>query len=381
VGQADAQIIMPQTMLPGNRVELLHDGEACFSAMLAAIEGAQREVLLEMYWFDSDATGQRFARALEQKARQGVRVCVTFDAWGSFEADRGMFARMRAAGCDVYEYNPMRFLPWRFSFVGLNRRDHRKLLLIDGRLGFTGGVNFADAWAPEAEGGQGFRDDAISVVGPAVRVMRQVFLATFRGMLREQALADALGSDAPVGESRVRVLTNHRRPDQRLIERAYLYRIRTARERILITNSYFIPNRVVRRALAEAVRRGVRVQVLLPVDSDVPTVTYAMQRSYSWMLKRGIELYEWSHSILHAKTAVIDGQWCTVGTYNMDYRSWAYNLEITIAVEDPVVAGRLEARMQRDMDRSVRVDARAWSFRPLGQRILEEFFYRCRRLM
>jgi cardiolipin synthase len=349
--------------------------------MRDAIEGARREVLLEMYWFGSDATGQSFARVLENKARQGVRVCVTFDAVGSFEADRGMFDRMRAAGCDVYEHNPVRFLPWRVSFAGLNRRDHRKLLVVDGRIAFTGGVNFADPWASEAAGGQGFRDDAIAIEGPAVRSMRSIFLSTFSGPLRGQALADELGSDDPVGESLVRVLTNDRRRDRRLIERAYLHRIRTARERILITNSYFIPSFVVRRALGDAARRGVRVRVLLPVESDVPAVIYATRRLYGSMLKRGIELYEWGQSILHAKTAVVDGRWCTVGTYNLDYRSWAYNLEINVAVEDQAVAGRLEARMQRDMDQSVRVDRSTWRYRPLGSRLLEELFYRFRRVL
>ncbi len=372
---------MPHAMLPGNRVELLHDGDACLSAMLRAIEGARREVLLEMYWFGSDQTGTRFARALQAKAREGVRVCVSFDALGSFETDRGMFERMRCDGCDVYEFNPVRLLRGSVSFAGLNRRDHRKLLVVDGRVGFTGGVNLADPWASEAAGGQGFRDDAVSIEGPAVPAMRAIFLRSFRGALREQALADPLGGGEPVGQSRVRVMTNERREDRHLIERAYLHRIRTARERILITNSYFIPGRLVRRALRDAVRRGIKVRVLLPVESDVPIVTYATHRLYGSLLKRGVELYEWSQSILHAKTAVVDGRWCTVGTYNLDYRSWAYNLEINVAIEDPAVAGQLEARTQRDMDQSVRVDAYTWRFRPLGVRVLEELSYRFRRVL
>ena len=368
-------------MLPGNRVELLHDGEACLSAMLLAIESAEREVLLEMYWFGSDKTGRRFAAALQDKAAQGVRVCVSYDSVGSFEADRGMFESMREAGCDVQEYNPVRLWPSKVSFAGLNRRNHRKLLVVDGRVAFTGGVNFADPWAPQSVGGQGFRDDVVALEGPIVREVRALFLRSFAGPLRQAALADPLGSNEPKGESRVRVLTNDRREDRHLIERAYLSRIRTARERILITNSYFIPSRRVRRALGDAVRRGVRVRVLLPVESDVPAVIYATHRLYGAMLKRGIELYEWSQSILHAKTAVVDGRWCTVGTHNLDYRSWAYNLEINVTVDDEVVASRLETRMQRDIDASVRVDPRNWSFRPLGPRILEELFYRVRRVL
>lgn len=372
---------MPESLLAGNRVELLHDGDACLSAMLNAITGAQREVLLEMYWFGSDPTGQTFAAALEQKARDGVRVCITFDALGSFEADRSMFERMRAAGCDVYEYNPMRLFRRRFTFAGLNRRNHRKQVIVDGRLGLTGGVNFADPWASEAKGGAGFRDDAIAIQGPAVRTMRDIFLATFRGPLRADALADPLFDAGPCGGSRVRVLSNDRRRNRRLIERAYLTQIRSARARVLITNSYFIPGRRVRRALAEAAGRGVSVRVLLPVHSDVPAVTYATRYLYSALLKRGIELYEWGESILHSKTAVIDEAWCTVGTHNLDHRSWAYNLEVNVVVEDPQVTAELAARMQRDIDLSVRVDPSAWPFRPLGLRLLEAFFYLFRRLL
>lgn len=368
-------------MLGGNRVELLHGPEVCLPAMMAAIEAARQEILLEMYWFASDATGQSFARALEVKARAGVRVCVSYDAVGSFEADRGMFDRMREAGCDVYEFNPLRLGSGNFSFGGLNRRDHRKMLVIDGRIGQTGGVNLGDPWASEQVGGLGFRDDMIAIEGPAARAMRAIFFGTFRGRTRERALTDAVGNDDPVGSSRVRVLANDRRRQRRLIERAYIRRIRTARERILITNSYFIPRLVVRHALAQAVRRGVEVSVLVPVESDVPVVTYATHRLYGWLLERGIKIYEWTQGILHSKTAAVDGQWCTVGTHNLDYRSWAYNLEINVVVEDPVVARQLETQVLRDMSESRSVDAYAWRFRPLGTRVLEEIFYRMRRLM
>jgi cardiolipin synthase len=372
---------MPQAMLGGNRVELLHGPESCLPAMMSAIESARQEILLEMYWFASDATGQAFARALEAKARAGLRVCVTYDAVGSFEADRAMFERMRESGCDVYEYNPVRFASGNFSLGGLNRRNHRKMLVIDGFLGQTGGVNLGDPWASERDGGLGFRDDMISIEGPAARAMRAIFLATFRGRTRATALADALGENEPIGSSRVRVLVNDKRRQRRLIERAYMRRIRTARERILITNSYFIPRFVVRHALAQAVRRGVEVNVLVPVESDVPVVTYATHRLYGWMLERGIRIYEWTQGILHSKTAAIDGQWCTVGTHNLDYRSWAYNLEINVVVEDPVVARQLETQMLRDLSESQLVDAYNWRFRPLGTRVLEEIFYRMRRLL
>jgi cardiolipin synthase len=372
---------MPESLLSGNRVELFHDGDACLAAMLRAIEGATREVLVEMYWFGSDATGQGFAEALEERARAGLRVCITFDALGSFEADRAMFQRMRASGCDVYEYNPLRVFRRRFSFAGLNRRNHRKLIVVDGRLGLTGGVNFADPWSSQAAGGSGFRDDVIAVEGPVAVAMRAIMLHRFRGRLRAEALADPLTPAGPSGGVRARVLSNDRWRRRRVIERAYLQRIRHARERILITNSYFIPSRRMRYALAKAVRRGVRVRVLLPGQSDVPVAAYAARYLYGYLLRHGIELYEWSQSVLHSKTAVIDGDWCTVGTHNIDRRSSTYNLEINVVVEDREVAARLAARMQQDMEASPRVDAEAWRFRPLSVRLLEVFFYLFRRFL
>jgi cardiolipin synthase len=373
--------LKPETTTGGNHVQLLHDGEQCFPVMLEAIAAAQHEILLEMYWFGSDATGRRFAEALSAKARAGVRVCVTYDAVGSFEADPAMFEQLERDGCGVYVFNPLALFKRRFRFARLNRRNHRKQLIVDGRIGMTGGLNLGDPWAPEREGGLGFRDDMIKIQGPAVMAMRAIFLGTYAGRHRNEALAARLGSDEPVGTCNVRVLTNQARAQRRVIERAYLARIRSARTRILITNSYFIPGRVIRNALSAAVRRGVSVRVLLPVESDVPAVAYATRRLYEWLLTHGIELYEWGQSILHSKTAVIDGEWCTVGTHNIDHRSWAYNLEINVVVEHSAVTRVLETKMQSDFDSSVPVDLRTWRFRPIGTRILEIFFYAFRSLL
>lgn len=223
-----------------NRVELLHDGDACFSALLHAIEGARREILLEMYWFGSDATGRRFATALADKARAGVRVCITYDAAGSFGVDGAMFDALRVAGAGVHEYRPVRMLLGRVNLAAFNRRNHRKLLILDGRLGFTGGVNLADPWASVGSGGLGFRDDMIAIEGPAVIDMRAIFLATYRGRHREDALREKMDGVGASGSAPVQVLATDARQKRRLIERTYLQQIRNARERILITNSYFI---------------------------------------------------------------------------------------------------------------------------------------------
>jgi len=354
--------------------------------MLDAIRGAQREILLEMYWFGSDNTGRRFAEALSDKARAGVRVKVTYDAVGSWEADRAQFEAMRAAGCEVYEFNPAR--AWRLRWRIGNRRNHRKQLIVDGGFGMTGGVNLADAWAPISEGGLGFRDDMIVIEGPAVAQMRAIFFATFGGKKHRRARAiealEAPDSHWPatpaVGETRVLVLANDARKNRRLIERAYLRAIRSAQRRVWIENSYFIPNFLVRHALAKAVRRGVDVQVLLPSKSDVPAVSYATRRLYSSLLRQGVRVFEWAQSVLHSKIAVVD-DWATVGTHNLDYRSWIYNLEMNVVVDDPAVSDQLGRRIQNAITRSAEIDLRAWRFRPLLERLLEEIFYRFRRLL
>jgi cardiolipin synthase A/B len=345
--------------------------------MLDAIRGARREVLLEMYWFGSDATGRRFATALSDKAREGVRVCITYDSVGSWEADRGMFAELIRAGCSVLEYNAP--AKWRLRWRIGNRRNHRKQLIIDGRIGLTGGVNLADPWASIADGGLGFRDSMILIEGPAVSEMRAIFFTTFEGGKAARAAREAPLPEV-AGKTQVMVLANDLRRNRRLIERAYLRAIRGAARRVWIENSYFIPSWAVRHALYRAVKRGVDVRVVLPSKSDVPAVAYATRRLYARLLRRGIRLFEWAQSILHSKIAVVD-DWCTVGTHNLDYRSWIYNLELNVVVDDPAISEELKLRIHEAIASSVEVDAHAWRFRPLLERLLELVFYRFRRLL
>ena len=367
----------------GNRVTLLHDGEQCFPAMLEAIAQAQHEVLLEMYWFGSDATGRRFADALIERARAGVQVVVIYDAIGSFEADASQWARMRQAGVSVYEYNPI--APWRRRFrIGVvNNRNHRKMLIVDRNVGFTGGVNIGDPWAPEAEGGEGWRDDMVRVEGPAVAELCGVFLHGLSTIAEREVSRPptALEDGDAEGASPVRVLANHFFGERRAIRRAYLERIRAAKQSVYITNSYFVPDGAIRRALVRAASRGVDVRVLLPAESDVPAVYYASRRNYEWLLKRGVRLFEWVGNVLHSKTASVDGTWCTVGTYNLDYRSWRFNLEVTVSIDDHEVASALESRFLLDLQRAVEVRLDQLRYRSLGERFFENFFYLFRKML
>ncbi len=369
----------------GNRVTLLHDGEQAFPAMLHAIAEAKREILLEMYWFASDRVGRQFADALIAKSEGGVKVRVIYDAVGSIQSDGRMFARMRDAGCEVEQYNPI--APWRARFrIGvLNNRDHRKLLVVDRRVGFTGGVNLGDEWAPKSVGGAGWRDDTIRIEGPAAEQMCDIFDYGWRRILEPATAAKPRFRppvDAGDGKgSRVRVLANHYFRERRAIRQAYLHRIESAQRSVCITNSYFVPDGQIRRVLSRAVERGAEVRVIIPGKSDVTAVRHAARKLYGRLLETGVQLYEWQGSILHSKTVVIDGRWCTVGTYNLDSRSLRFNLEVVAAVEDAAVAGAMEERFTEDLEYAEPVSYEEWRRRPLHVRMLDDFFYRFHRLL
>jgi cardiolipin synthase A/B len=371
------------TTVAGNRVRLLHDGAEAFPAMLADIAAARTEILLEMYWFASDATGRKFAEAIALRAQRGVRVRIIYDAVGSFEADDAMFVELEAAGCEVHQFNPI--APWRQRFqLGLvNQRNHRKLLIVDGQVGYTGGVNLADPWSPEADGGQAFRDTMIRIDGPATGDMRAIFMSTWEKLAGEVAAPEAPVAHvagAPAETCGVTVLANRYLGGRRAIRRTYLQRIRRARRSVYIANSYFLPDRTIRRYLFDAAARGVDVRVLVPGRSDVPAVHLAARRLYGPLMKGGVRLYEWHETVLHAKTAVIDGEWSTIGTYNLDYRSWRINLEVTAAVDDAGFGASMEQRFFEDLAMAAPVDPRHFAFRPLSERIAEHFFYLFRKL-
>jgi cardiolipin synthase len=374
-----------EASVSGNHVTLLHDGAQALPAMLEAIENAEREILLEMYWFGSDRTGRQFADALMERAQNGVRVRIIYDAVGSIQSDPGMFQDMREAGCEVEEFNPI--APWRARFrVGLvNHRDHRKLLVVDRQVGFTGGVNLGDEWAPSDLGGGGWRDDTIGIEGPAVEQMGDIFDHSWRLIVQPPTasgpgLVSPHDSDDGAG-SKVLVLANHYRGERRAIRHVYLRRIESARRSVCITNSYFVPDGRIQRALATAAARGVEVKIIVPGKSDVTAVWHAARKLYGRLLEAGIQLYEWQGSMLHAKTAVIDGRWCTIGTYNLDSRSFRFNLEVVATIEDSSVARAMEQRFEEDLANTKPVSYVEWRDRPLRARMLDDLFYRFHKLL
>jgi cardiolipin synthase len=356
--------------------------------MLTAIASAKQQILLEMYWFGSDVIGQKFAAALGAAAKRGVEVSIIFDAVGSVGASDEMFAELERAGAHVIEFNPI--APWkqRFRLSKLTRRDHRKILVVDGKTGFTGGINIADYWLPLDDGGAGWRDDMVRIDGPAVAGLSDCFArvwARLRG--RKLSLPDSLLLPPVLETSRrtrlpaVRVLGQRFLRTQREISRAYLHYVRRAQRRVFIANSYFVPDGRVLRALASAARRGVDVRIIVAGQSDVDIVRHASRAVWGRLLRAGVRIFEWDESVLHAKTAVVDGLWSTIGTFNFDYMSLRMNLEVNVSVLDARFAGCLEASFLEDVELCREVSLVDFRFRPLGQRLLEYLAYRLRKFL
>jgi cardiolipin synthase len=292
-----------------------------------------------------------------------------------------MFDELVECGARVLEFNPV--APWkrRFRLMRLTRRDHRKILVVDAKVGFTGGVNIGDLWLPEEDEGGGFRDDAAMVQGPAVRGFIACFQRTWRmlggaPLATSPTLAHAFEDGQPA-----QVMGEGRHLKRRSIARAYLSRIYRAQRRVWIANSYFIPDGSVIRALTRAARRGVDVRILVPRESDVVLTDWASRAVWPRLMRGGVRIFEWTDSILHSKTAVIDGRWSTIGSYNLDYLSLRTNLEVTLNVLDERFGQTMEAAFELDFARANEVDPRTFRFRSLGARLLEMIAYRARKLL
>ncbi len=378
----------PWFKVGGDEVRLLRDGVEALPAMLDAIANARREILLEMYWVGLDPVGTKFRDALAEKAREGVRVRVIYDAIGSLSITPSFWDALVRAGGEVREYHPLSPLKPAFELARIEQRDHRKILVVDGTRGFTGGINLARQWLAIEDGGEAWRDDMIEVVGYASQELRTLFYKTWRRMGFRRLPHDPLGSLAlpddlvplskhPTG--RVYVLASLRR-SRRNLRREYLTRLNQATRSIEIANSYFIPDRNVRSALYRAVLRGVRVRILVPQKSDVVIVQYALEAMYESLLRNGVEMYCHSGPMMHAKTAIIDDRFVTIGSYNLDERSRTKNLEVNVAIDDPPFATYVRRWFDRDLETATNLDLYEWRARPLVRRGIEYMAYALRKL-
>ncbi len=360
----------------GNRVKLISDGDTCFGEFIKAIKEASQSINLETYIFNSDEVGWEIARYLVEKSNSGVEVNVIYDSIGCIGTSPRLFDFMRAGGIEVLEYHP--FIPWR-KFWNVSLRDHRKILVVDGRIAFIGGVNIGKEYSGKQYHGDDWRDTHLRIEGPAVRDIQFFFIENwyrYGGAIidnyRHFPVIDETGNKL------IMVLSSKSRRKIKPIRESYISAIKFARDSVLITNAYFIPNAKIYRSLIRAAKRGVNVCILLPGKSDIAIVKCASRYLYKRYLKGGIKIFEYTESVLHAKTAVIDGIWSTVGSSNLDRRSFKKNLEMNAIILDQQFGGQMEKMFYSDLENSIELKLENWSKRSLYNYVIEWICYRFR---
>ena len=363
----------------GCEVTVLPHGGETYHAMLEAITQAQRTICLETYILASDSTGDRFKLALVERARAGVTVRLIYDAVGSFGISSEWVNDLRAAGIEVLDFNPI--APWRARF-NLSHRDHRKILVVDDDVAFTGGINIANDYAPIDEGGAGWRDTHCRVRGPIVRDLARLFRRNWirSGGTPYPPVPHSAASETP-GTSFVRLLENTRRRQRATFRRTYLHVIKAARHFVRIENAYFLPDRGLRRALIRAASRGVDVQIIVPGRSDVKIIEWASLYVLRRLVRRGIKIWRFRGAMMHAKSATVDGVWSTIGSYNFDSQSRFNNLEVTVEILDSEVGNALIKVFDGDVVNCETYDEAAWLALPWWKRTLAWIAYRMRRLL
>ncbi|MEJ6582262.1 MAG: phosphatidylserine/phosphatidylglycerophosphate/cardiolipin synthase family protein [Akkermansiaceae bacterium] len=356
-------------MTRGNLVELYFEGDEAFDAMAEAIQSAEVFVHLEMYLFFSDTVGKRFAGLLSDKAREGIPVRVVYDAIGSIEASARMFEGMEKAGVVVEVFRPV--APWR-KRSGILGRNHRKNLIIDGRVAFTGGVNLGDNWSRKEKGKEVWRDTHIKLEGPVAAACDHFFRETWKkvdGCALPEEGHFKIDDDGP-GESACMVVGGGGFAKGKAIRRLFSEALQAAERDIAMTVAYFVPPRMFLKILRKRSKEGVNIEVLVPRDSDVAIADWLREGLYPGLLKYGINFHEYLRSVLHAKSVVIDDNLSLVGSSNFDYLSISWNWELAVVIDDPEVAGKLREQYAVDLEDSETVDGDSAGARPWWRRMM-----------
>lgn len=369
-------------LVTGNQVTLLVDGPNTYKAMLAAIRGARDHINLETYILEDDETGQQFADALIAKQRAGVQVNVMHDSVGTLGTKKEFFKQLRDAGIRTLEYNPVNPLTAKAGW-DVNERDHRKLLIVDGRTAFLGGINISSVYEgvsfskrsarTEAAGEKlPWRDTHLQIDGPVVADLQRLFTDTW-----VQQKGDPLPARnyfpklAPKGDDVVRAIGSSPKDPYSLIYATLISAINSAESDILITNAYFVPDPQLMASLKAAAARGVKVTLILPGKTDSGLVFHAGRASYTELLEAGIRIHERKGALLHSKTALIDGVWSTIGSTNLDWRSFLHNLEVNAVILGPAFGQQLRTLFDRDLAESNEITLEAWRHRGIGPRVRE----------
>ncbi len=364
----------------GNKVTLLADGQATYAAMFKAIENARDHINLESYIIEDDETGRKFADLLLQKQAEGVQVNLIYDSVGSMNTPASFFQHLRDGGIQVVGFNPINPLKAREKW-GLTHRDHRKILIVDGKVAIIGGINISKVYSSSPfrrkqneKAPIHWRDTDIQIEGPAVAEFQKLFFDTWLKQkgpkLSERNYFPDLKEE---GNALVRVVGSTPGQSNRIPFIVYVSAISFAAYSIHMTNSYFIPDDQIVKALTDAAERGVDVKIILPGITDSQLALYAQRYHYSGLLKSGVKLYERSTSLLHAKTAVVDKVWSTVGSTNMDFLSLLNNDEVNAVILSHEFAVEMEKMFVRDLADSRQIQWDEWKKRPLLPRIREWF--------
>lgn len=357
-------------MSSGNCVEILKNGVRIFPSMLAAIRGAKKTINLEFYIYWDGDIGRMFAEALAERARAGVQVKVILDAVGSATMSPQLIDFLRRNGVDLEWYHPLRW----YTISRVNHRTHRKLLIVDGRIGFSGGVGIADNWAGDADSSDHWRDTVVRIEGPVVTQMQFAFMDNWvksRGELLTGL--DYFPEVETCGDYLTQVIKSSPSEGSSTVKLLYVISIVSAAKSIYISNAYFVPDKDTIRALEGAVRRGVDVRVIVPGEhTDVPFVRQASRLYYELLLRRGIRIFEYQPTMMHAKTMVVDGLWTTIGSSNFDDRSFRLNDEVNVNVYDARAAAEMEAMFAGDLERSREITLPRFFRRGIVERMKEK---------
>jgi len=374
------QAIVGSPLILGNKVTLLQDGAATYPAMFAAIGEARDHINLESYIIEDDEIGRQFADLLLQQQGRGVQVNLIYDSVGGFNTPKAYFDRLREGGIEVLEFNPVNPLATKTPWL-INNRDHRKLLVVDGRTAIIGGINISSVYSsgsiasrPVKAAGNAveWRDTDLEIEGPAVGELQKLFMETWQKQ-RGQPLApkDYFPALEPQGKDIVRAIGSTPDDPYSLMYLTLISAIGNAEKQVYLTHAYFVPDPQLLKSLIDAAGRGVDVKLILPSHSDSATVFSAGRSHYSTLLKAGVKLYERGGALLHSKTAVIDGVWSTVGSTNLDWRSFLDNDEINAVILGRDFAQQMLAMFASDLAASQEIDLESWERRPLSFRFKE----------
>lgn len=355
----------------GNQFDVLTNGDQIFPAMLEAIQGAKRRIAFETYIYDTGQVAEQFTSALEEAARRGVRVSIVIDAVGASAIEEEHLARLQRAGCRISQFNS----PTWYSLEELNYRTHRKILVVDGEVGFSGGVGVADHWLGNAQSPEHWRDTQIRMRGPVVRLLEGGFYENFVEAAGEVTPElDPPAAPASNGNQSI-VVRSSPTGGSNDLKRLYLLAIASARRSLDITTPYFVTDESTEWALRQAVGRGVTVRILLESkETDALPVKYASRFFYERLLEAGIRIYEYQPTMLHAKVLVVDGIWSMFGSANFDNRSLELNDELNVAVTSRDLAARFLEDFEQDLAVSHRIQLEEWRQRPMLEKIREKFW-------